>query len=38
MWTNEYTATSPLPAQAIWNALRALHEGRLTYEGSDTFV
>ncbi|TGT81750.1 MULTISPECIES: polyketide cyclase [unclassified Mesorhizobium] len=38
MWTNEYTATSPLPAQAIWNALKALHEGRLTYEGSDTFV
>ncbi|TPL73936.1 polyketide cyclase [Mesorhizobium sp. B2-3-13] len=38
MWTNEYTATSPLPARAIWNALKALHEGRLTYEGSDTFV
>ncbi|OBQ63700.1 polyketide cyclase [Mesorhizobium erdmanii] len=38
MWTNEYTAISPLPAQAIWNALKALHEGRLTYEGSDTFV
>ncbi|TPK88511.1 polyketide cyclase [Mesorhizobium sp. B2-4-17] len=38
MWSNEYTAISPLPARAIWNALKALHEGRLTYEGSDTFV
>ncbi|ESY41051.1 polyketide cyclase [Mesorhizobium sp. LNJC384A00] len=38
MWTNEYTAVPPLSAQAIWNALKALHEGRLTYEGSDTFV
>jgi hypothetical protein len=38
MWSNEYTAVSPLPARAIWNALKALHEGRLTYEGSDTFV
>ena len=37
MWTNEYTAISPLPAAAIWNALKALHEGRLTYEGADTF-
>jgi hypothetical protein len=38
MWSNEYTAVSPLPARAIWDALKALHEGRLTYEGSDTFV
>ncbi|TPN32622.1 polyketide cyclase [Mesorhizobium sp. B2-3-3] len=38
MWSNEYTAISPLAARAIWNALKALHEGRLTYEGSDTFV
>ncbi|TIX90474.1 polyketide cyclase [Rhizobium sp. P44RR-XXIV] len=38
MWTNEYTAISPLPARAIWNALKAVHEGRLTYEGADTFV
>ena len=38
MWTNEYTAISPLSAAAIWNALKALHEGSLTYEGSDTFV
>lgn len=38
MWTNEYTAVSPLPAATIWAALKALHEGRLSYEGSDTFV
>ncbi|WP_137930331.1 SRPBCC family protein [Mesorhizobium comanense] len=38
MWTNEYTAISSLPVAAIWNALKALHEGRLAYEGSDTFV
>ncbi|MGO4640908.1 polyketide cyclase [Mesorhizobium sp. 2RAF45] len=38
MWSNEYTAISSLPAAAVWNALKALHEGRLTYEGSDTFV
>lgn len=38
MWTNEYTAISPLSARPIWEALKALHEGRLSYEGSDTFV
>ena len=38
MWTNEYAAISPLPAAAIWNALKGLHEGTLTYEGADTFV
>jgi len=38
MWTNEYTAISQLPAAAIWNALKAVHEGRLTYEGCDHFV
>src|SRR4051794_36947404 len=38
MWSHEYTAISPLPAQAIWSALKAVHEGRLTYEGADTFV
>ncbi len=38
MWSNEYTAVSALPAAAIWNALKALHEGRLSYEGADTFV
>ena len=38
MWNNEYTAISPLPAAAIWSALKALHEGRVTYEGADHFV
>ncbi|QPC90046.1 polyketide cyclase [Mesorhizobium sp. INR15] len=38
MWSNEYTAVTSLPVQAVWAALKALHEGRLSYEGSDTFV
>jgi len=38
MWTNEYTAISPLSAAAIWNALKGVHEGHITYEGCDTFV
>lgn len=38
MWTREYTAISPLPAQAIWDALKGVHEGTITYEGADTFV
>ena len=38
MWSHEYTAISSLPAAAIWSALKALHEGRLSYEGADTFV
>ena len=37
MWTNEYTTTTPLPPSQVWRALRALHEGTLTYEGADTF-
>lgn len=38
MWTTEHTAVAPLPAAAIWEALRALHEGRATYPGADRFV
>jgi hypothetical protein len=38
MWSNEYTVISPLPAQAIWNALKGVHEGTVTYEGADHFV
>ena len=38
MWSTEYTAHTPLSAAEIWAALRALHEGRLTYEGCDEFV
>ena len=37
MWTTEHTAVTPLPAPAVWNALRALHEGRATYPGADRF-
>jgi hypothetical protein len=38
MWTTEHTAVTSLPPEAVWDALRALHEGRLVYEGSDEFV
>ncbi|MGN6197117.1 polyketide cyclase, partial [Humibacter sp.] len=38
MWSTEYTAHTPLSAAEVWAALRALHEGRLTYEGCDEFV
>jgi len=38
MWTNEHTAVSDLPAAAIWNTLKGMHEGRITYEGADKFV
>jgi len=38
MWTHECTAISALPAHAIWNALKGVHEGSITYEGADTFV
>ena len=38
MWTTEYTATTPLPREAVWTALRELHSGRLTYPGADRFV
>lgn len=38
MWSQEYTAISQLPARAIWNALKGVHEGTITYEGADTFV
>jgi len=38
MWTTEYTATTPLPREAVWTALRELHSGRLTYPGADHYV
>ena len=38
MWSTEHTAHTPLSAGEVWAALRALHEGRLTYEGCDEFV
>lgn len=38
MWVTEYTATTTLPREAVWTALRELHCGRLTYPGADRFV
>jgi hypothetical protein len=38
MWANEYTAVTESPREAVWAALRALHEGKLTYPGADRFV
>jgi hypothetical protein len=38
MWTTEHTAETPLPPEAVWAALQALHEGRLRYDGADEFV
>src|SRR3954468_3568446 len=38
MWTTEYTATTALPREAVWTALRELHCGRLTCPGAARFV
>ena len=38
MWANEYTAVTRLSQETVWAALRALHEGTLTYPGADRFV
>jgi hypothetical protein len=37
MWTTEYSSTTDLSPAQVWAALRALHTGQLTYEGSDLF-
>jgi hypothetical protein len=37
MWTNEYSAVTPLPPEAVWRALRGLHEGTVSYPGADHF-
>ena len=37
MWTNEYSAVTPLPLKAVWRALRGLHEGTISYPGADHF-
>lgn len=37
MWSNEYTATTSLEPSQVWQALKALHEGTLAYEGADLF-
>ncbi len=38
MWTTEHTAETVSPPSAVWWALRALHEGRIGYEGADEYV
>ena len=38
VWSTEYTAETDLAPATVWAALRAVHEGRLTYEGADEFV
>ncbi|MHA7984936.1 SRPBCC family protein [Rathayibacter sp. CAU 1779] len=38
MWSTEYTAETELAQARVWAALRALHEGRFTYEGGDEYV
>ena len=37
MWSTEHTATTDLTPTQVWAALRALHEGRLSYPGADRF-
>ena len=37
MWTTAYSTTTNLSPAQVWAALRALHTGELTYEGSDRF-
>src|SRR5690349_906482 len=37
MWTTEETATTPLPRDRVWEAVRDLHTGELTYPGADRF-
>lgn len=38
MWSTDYTAETSLSPADVWAALRALHEGELTYDGADEFV
>ena len=38
MWSTEHTAETDLPPAAVWTALRALHEGRISYDGADEYV
>ena len=38
MWQSEYQQHMPVPAAAVWSALRALHSGQALSENSDSFV
>ncbi|CAM5412147.1 SRPBCC family protein [Leifsonia shinshuensis] len=37
MWTTAETVTTPLPRDRVWEAVRDLHTGALTYPGADGF-
>jgi len=37
MWTTQHTAETDLPRDAVWAALRELHEGRRNVAGADRF-
>jgi len=37
MWTTHHTAETDLPRDAVWAALRELHEGRRNVPGADRF-
>jgi hypothetical protein len=37
MWTTQVTAVTSLPRDRVWEAVRDLHAGALTYEGADRF-
>ncbi|MEN2736159.1 SRPBCC family protein [Microbacterium sp. X-17] len=37
MWNTQETAVTPLPRDRVWEAVRDLHAGELTYEGGDNF-
>ncbi|MEY9852139.1 hypothetical protein ABH923_001817 [Leifsonia sp. EB41] len=37
MWTTQETAVTALPRDHVWEAVRDLHTGELTYDGADRF-
>ncbi|MEY9954091.1 polyketide cyclase [Leifsonia sp. EB34] len=37
MWTTEEIAVTTLPRERVWEAVRDLHTGELTYDGADRF-
>jgi hypothetical protein len=37
MWTTQETAVTTLPRERVWEAVRDLHTGALTYDGADRF-
>lgn len=38
MWSTEHTAETVQQPVAVWTALRALHESRISYDGADEYV